>query len=300
MEKMRMLFERSARIAGALLVCTTAAMAEPTIQNIPAAAYVSFPSPDLLNPDAPLTVSGQLRIPPEYTIDAGASGSLHPAVVILHGSAGLDSRGGFYVDALNKAGVATLEIDMWAARGLAGGDERPGLPTVTVPDAFSAMKFLAEHPAIDPDRIGLLGFSWGGVVTMLAATKHYTDLYGEGRSFAAYASHYPVCWAYNAGIPGVFFDGLTGNPVLIQVGDQDGYDDGSLPCQLLAQPFPNVSVNVYENAYHAWDRLEPALAVTDPFSHRGRGGVVALVPNPDKAVEARDNVLAFFRSTLDN
>src|SRR5208337_1754175 len=36
-----------------------------------------------------------------------------PAVLILHGSGGVDGRGAFYARALQEAGIATLEITMF-------------------------------------------------------------------------------------------------------------------------------------------------------------------------------------------
>jgi len=290
MEREIMSAIRNIAIGFAALAFVISVEAEVVDSSVPITSYVSFQSPNLLPPGDPLTISGQLRIPfAEEPI---------PAVVVLHGSAGLDSRGKLYIEALNDAGIATLEIDMWAARGLSGGANRPPLPSFTVPDAFSALKYLAENPAIDANRIGVLGFSWGGVVTMLAATNDYTDLYGDGRAFAAHIAHYPVCWAYGIGIPGIFFDNLTGSPVLIQIGDQDDYDDGYELCEALAAPFTNVSVNVYKNSYHAWDRLQPAITVTDPFSHLGAGGEVEIVPSPGKAFQSRANVVEFFKAEL--
>ncbi len=261
--------------------------------DLPTISYVSFESPNLQGPEHPLTISGQLRVPTSQP----STGRL-PAAVVLHGSAGIDSRGAWYVEALNDAGIATLEIDMWSARGLAGGINRPALPTLTVPDAFSALHYLAAHPRIDPQRIGVIGFSWGGVVSLLAANQSYTDLYGDGLSFAAHVAHYPVCWAYNVGIPGMVFQDLTDQPVLIQVGSEDDYDEGGERCQALAASHPNVSVNVYPNAYHGWDRLQPAITVVDPFSHVGQGGEVEIVPNPGKARQSRQRVVDFFQSAL--
>lgn len=262
--------------------------------DFPAVSYVSFQSPNLLSPAESLTVPGQLRIP-NSDVPNGV-----PAVVVLHGSAGIDSRGSFYIEALNDAGFATLEIDMWSARGLAGETERPSLPTVTVPDAFSALKFLAEHPAIDEDAIGLLGFSWGGVVTLLSTNPEYIEQYGNGRQFAAHVANYPVCWGYTAGIPGIFFDPVNDSDVLIQIGDRDDYDNSSLPCEALAAPFANVSVNVYKHAYHAWDRLEPAVTIFDPFAHQGVGGEVVIVANHVEALRSRDAVITFFQQKLTN
>ncbi len=270
--------------------------------NLPNISYVQFKSLDPLNPNQPLTISGQLRLPMTGNQTSDSAEKL-PAVVILHGSAGVDSRGSFYIDALNQAGIATLEIDMWAARGLAGGIYRPPLPTLTVPDAFAALNYLAEQPAIDPQRIAIMGFSWGGVMSMLSATQHYTGLFGGDHQFAAHVAHYPVCWAYNVGVPGMVFNNLTGSPLLIQVGDRDDYDEGSAPCEnLIATLSPAeqavTSLKSYPNSYHAWDRLQPGAAVYDPFSHLGMGGEVKIVPNPGTANQSRKNAVRFLRQAL--
>ena len=261
--------------------------------DLPAINYVSYSAPDLLNPGQLLTISGQLRMP----ASADDSGDI-PAVVIMHGSAGVDSRGALYARELNLAGIATLEVDMWGARGLSGGGNRPPLPTVTVPDAFGALQYLAQMPGIDGSRVGLLGFSWGGVVSMLSANQLYADGFGGGLQFAAHVAHYPVCWGYNVGIPGIVFDVLTGAPVLIQIGDKDDYDEGGAVCENLASAHDEVSVIVYPNAHHAWDRLQPALTVNDPFSHLGAGGEVNIVPNPGKARQSTRNAVQFFASEL--
>src|ERR1700730_3909763 len=44
-----------------------------------------------------------------------------PAVIMLHGTAGLSYNGVYYAAALNRAGIATLEVDQWSGRGLPGG-----------------------------------------------------------------------------------------------------------------------------------------------------------------------------------
>ena len=273
--------------------------------NFPQISYIQFPSFDLFPPGQELTIGGQLRIPVN-------SGQELPAVVILHGSAGVDSRGALYARALNDAGIATLEIDMWGARGIADAGQRPPLPTVTLPDAFGALDYLANTPGIDSQRIGVLGFSWGGVMSLLAANQSYTDSLGNGRQFAAHVAHYPVCWGYNIGLPGIIFgpgeEDLTGAPVLIQVGSLDDYDEGGAPCKNLAAPFPGVSVNVYPNAHHAWDRLQPPLTVQDPFSHLGEGAMmgscdnanceVNIIPNPGKSQQSSKAVVAAFSNAF--
>jgi dienelactone hydrolase len=222
-----------------------------------------------------------------------------PAVVIAHGSAGVDGRGPGYSRALNAGGVATLEIDMWAARGLKGGLDRPRSMHETLPDVFGALTFLAGRPEIDPERIGIMGFSWGGVLSMLSATEPVAERHSPaGLRFAAHAPLYPVCWLYNRA-PGFDFMRFTGAPVFIQCGALDAYDEpetGERLVQSLASVAPGVlSIATYPGATHAFDRDGPAITVTDPFSHLGKGGEVLFEPNPAAARRARTATAAFFR-----
>jgi dienelactone hydrolase len=59
-----------------------------------------------------------------------------------------------------------------------------------------------------------------------------------------------------------------------------------------------VEVISYEGAFHGWDRLEVPIKVEDPFSNRGLGGEVEIVPNATRAYEARNKVVRFFRDHL--
>jgi dienelactone hydrolase len=221
----------------------------------------------------------------------------------VHGTIGVDSRGTYHAQALNAAGIATLELDMWSPRNLSGGAGANGRPETvieTLPDAFGALLHLASIPGIDPQRIGIMGFSWGGVVTMLTATRQYNERYlGNNRlRFAAHAPFYPVCWNYNK-IPGHEFRELTGAPVLIQSGDCDGYDDPD-SCETLVQGLPeeakrHVSLAIYPGAAHGFDRLEPALTVIDPYSHLGQGGEVRMEANEEAAARSRRATVDFFK-----
>jgi dienelactone hydrolase len=254
--------------------------------------YVSFPA---LGTPTPLQVAGRLSFP------TNAEGKT-PAVLIAHGSGGVDSRGSFYAQALNAAGIVTLEIDMWSARGLSGGAEgRPKAVSETMPDAWGALKYLSAQPSIDASRIGIMGFSWGGVMAMLSATHKYAAQAEPGQRFVAHAPLYPVCWVYNR-IPGYEFGDLTGSPLFIQAGDADNYDDPD-SCQKLVDSLsqearPLVSLTVYPGATHAWDRLEPAMQAQDPYSHTGQGGTVDLVPSPDTADKSRRATVDFFRKSF--
>jgi len=148
--------------------------------------YVAFPS--LHEP--PLTIPARLRIP-------DAPGKL-PAVIILHGSAGPSEREGGYAEPLNAAGFVTLEPDQWSPRGLGGGAYgRPRTIHETLPDLYGARAFLAGHPRVDASRIGVMGFSFGAVASMLAATRARNQPFLGEAHFAALMPVYPVCHLYN-------------------------------------------------------------------------------------------------------
>lgn len=267
-------------------------MPQSELRPQPRISYVTFPN---ASQERPLTIAGQLRVPMR---DENV-----PAVVIVHGTNGVDSRGSYHAEALNDAGFATLELDMWSPRGLSGGagpNGRPqGVPE-TLPDAYGALRYLASRPGIDAQRIGITGFSWGGVVSMLTATRPYSDLHmGDNPlRFAAHAPFYPICWGYNK-IPGYEFAELTGAPVFIQSGDCDAYDEPD-SCTRLVSSLPEqtrgeVTVTMYPEAMHGFNRLEPAQIVNDPFSHLGRGGEVRFEANPDAAARSRQATVEFFK-----
>lgn len=283
-------------------------------------SFVQFQSPNLAVPGTTLTIEGKLSVPER--VSAAGNRRRLAAVLILHGSAGVDARGDFYERALNAAGIATLQIDMWLARGIAGAGQRPSAPILTYPDAFSALAFLATRPEIDPARIGVLGFSWGGLISLGTAEQLYANMFAgaSGPRFKAHVAHYPVCYAWNNTqlenfihvTPAQFgtqFLHLTGAPVLIEVGSKDGYDNGPGPCQALAQAVnPGnggvVSVNAYSGATHAWDRLMVPTVVSDPFADLGSYFVtgippqVPFTPDVEQAYLSRWRVVRFFERHL--
>jgi dienelactone hydrolase len=255
-------------------------------------AYVAFPS--LAEPA--LTVAGKLVTP---VPDDGSAPAPGPAVVICHGSDGVDGRGEFYAPALHAAGIATLELDMWAARGTArGAAARPRSPLQTLPDAFGALRFLGDQPEIDPARIGVMGFSWGGVVTLLSAVAASADpLRGDRPGFKAHAANYPVCWVYGT-LPGVSLEGLTGAPILLQTGDADAYDDPDGAAQMLARMRPqdaeHIHSIVHAGAGHGFDRDLPAQTINDPAAHKGAGGPVVMAFDAAAAAGSRQAIVALF------
>ena len=101
-----------------------------------------------------------------------------PAVVMITGSGPQDRDEvvyGFPVfrvlsDHLTRQGIATLRYD---DRGVGGSTGSVSGSTTSdfAGDALAGIARLAEHPDIDPSRVGLLGHSEGAVVAPLAASR---------------------------------------------------------------------------------------------------------------------------------
>jgi uncharacterized protein len=269
----------------------TVAQAYPNVQT----NLIAFPVTTLEG--KPLMVTGKLQIP--RTLKGRA-----PAVLILHGSAGMDSRGAMHALDLNRAGMVTLELDLWGPRGLTGGaGSRSKHPTENLPDVYGAFDFLAALPSVDPERIGISGFSWGGVLALITATRETSYRYGGGRHFAAHLSFYPaVCWGLNKA-PGFEFNGLSGASVRILVGALDRYEADPQSCpNMIAALEPKdrglISVKVYPNAEHGFNMLEAPVTYNDPFINQGKGGEGRSAPNPSARLDARCETVRFFLEHL--
>ena len=263
-------------------------------QDIVQIEKMSFKVVDAFEPGA--AVSGELRIP-------GSKHARLPAVLILHSSPGFDGRGAFYAEALNQAGIATLEIDYLQGKGM------PATPRHNMPHAYETLQYLAGHPRIDPMRIGIMGFSWGGIISVLTSSEELTRQYTGGKlRFAAHLGLYPICWMHRSALAGKLkffqpttYHRVTGSPVHILAGDKDDYDDPD-SCQnflaeLPAEVRPHFSLTVYPGATFGWDSRFSS-ASYDIGGKKGKGGIVTIIANPDIANRSRELAVAYFRKNL--
>jgi uncharacterized protein len=233
-----------------------------------------------------------------------ASSSNFPAVLILHGSGGVDGRGAFYARAIQEAGIATLEITMFPRHG------RPSQEgsKATMPHAAAALKWLAAQPTVHGQRLGVMGFSWGGAMAVLMSSEFVQERLGKDIPRpAAFASFYPVCsnLARNMRDPKrAFYNAYTrmsATPMLIFVGTRDDYEEGERTCDALVAMWPPTArehtiVRYVEGATHGFDGLK-AMEFKDEFA-RGRGGMVSVIPNAEAAADARKEVVSFFLKHL--
>lgn len=220
-----------------------------------------------------------------------------PAVVVVHGTMGIDSRGAFYREALLKAGIAFFEVDF--KTGIyTGAANRPPNESF-VPMAFAALKELRKIPAIDPGRIGIMGFSLGGGVTVRTAIEANRKMWlGDEQGFAAHAAFYPVCKFIVKRLEDSG-NGLAKAPMIIFYGTEDAYGDGTAVPefkQLLAQKYGfEVTTVEYAGAHHGFNRNEPPLSYNDPAALGGKG---YMEWNANAANDSLSRVVDFLRQTL--
>jgi dienelactone hydrolase len=216
---------------------------------------IAFPSSDPFVPRdigrAPTrTVRGLLFIPTSAKPDHAT-----PAVVMLHGSAGLIYDRAKYGPQLAAMGIAVLLVATYDSRRDLGTGFIERVLNITetmfVADAYAALAYLAVRPEINSRKIVLVGFSYGGMATEYAMYAQLADaLAPNGPRFAGHVAYYAPCIAR-------FLDNrTTGAPLLMLYG---GDDELMQPerCEALANELRSggsrVDIIVYPHAVHQWD-----------------------------------------------
>lgn len=201
---------------------------------------------------APATeAQATLFLPPDASPEAPV-----PAVILLHGAGGvIGTRELTYGPQLAEQGVAALVIDSFRARrDLASGFfERIFNITevMMLADAYAGLAYLDGLPEVDASRVVLIGFSYGGMVSTLAAYRQVAEaLAPEGRRFRGHVAYYAPC-IIRAEDPVT-----TGAPLLLMNGGQDGLIDPERCAALVADLRGGgsaVEEIVYPEAMHQWD-----------------------------------------------
>jgi uncharacterized protein len=242
-------------------------------------------------------VVGELRVP------SVPPGTRLPAVMIVNSAPGFDGRSAFYAQALNRAGIATLELDFMQGRG------QPASPRQHMANAYETLQRLAADARIDGSRIGIMGISWGGMVAMLASSAELTRKYtGNRLKFAAHLGVYPICWRHELVLAGKdkhikpeIYRRVTGRPVHILAGERDDYDEPDSCEKFLAALPPDVrrhfSLTMYPGATFGWDSSAGG-AHYHAGAHKGKGGIVRIVADEQVSKLSREFAVGYFSKNL--
>ena len=113
-------------------------------------------------PSAGLKLSGVVHVP-----DDARPGERRPAFMVLHGFGSNKSSSNVMepTKILNGMGYVVFRFDMRGC-GESEGERGNLICLEQVEDTSSALTFLAKHPAVDPDRIAVVGSSFGGAVAV--------------------------------------------------------------------------------------------------------------------------------------
>lgn len=252
-----------------------------------AGTRVNFTS---LDASHPYNVSGTLYLPD------GAKGPV-PVMVVIHGTGGIDSRGALYREPMLNAGIGMFEVDF--KTGIYNGTMDRPPNDVMVPLAFAALKELRKLPSVDPERIGIMGFSMGGGITIRTAVEAYRKQWmGDDKGFAVHVGFYPVCRYFIPELERTKSQ-LTGAPMIIFYGTEDSYGEGQAVPQLkrlLASKYNfDLTTVEYAGATHAFNRNGPALSYADPAAIGGKG---YMKWDPDATNDSVPKVVAFLEKAL--
>jgi dienelactone hydrolase len=172
-----------------------------------------------------------------------------PAVVLLHGCAGLEvnnKRDVAWVNQFIKWGYVTLQVASLKPRGISNICTDRALIIRMLgeraQDAYDAESYLAKLSFVDQNRIAVLGWSHGGTTILDVVSSIKKDI----SSFKAAIALYPYCYKtlYN-----------LNSPILILIGEKDDW----CPADLCSKNMPpsetehDAILKVYPGAYHDFD-----------------------------------------------
>ena len=219
----------------------------------------------------------------------------HPAVVFVHG-ADPGTRLGIYRllgSHLARRGVATLIYDKRGAGESSGSHAGATIDDLTA-DALAGVELLTGHHAVDPTRVGVLGFSQGGWVVALAAQRSADIAFVIGFSPSGFSPADQQAWLHGSMLAARGFDEsamvIADRVSRMQYSSLDLVDAGLMP------PIPHVPgfwfhaldphmdstkvwAGVRQPVLLAWGALDCQLPGHD--SMRALGTALERVGNPD-------------------
>lgn len=206
-----------------------------------------------------------------------------PAVVVLHGCSGIGANMRIWARRLASWGYVAMLVDSFGPRKVKTvcnrGREVP--PELRAQDALAAADYLRTLPDVQPNRIGVIGFSHGGwtVLKSVLASDAGVEV---ARPFAAAVAFYPGCATPRSALV---------TDTLILIGDADDWTPAAR-CErwrdAVTRDGHSVEMIVYPGAVHGFDSGLPV--------HLYAGHTVGR--NPAAAEDAIKQTQAFFQRHL--
>ena len=207
-----------------------------TSTSVIAADIVTFKGTDITAAGTPLMLTGKLTRP--------QGNGPFPAVALLHGCGGIRAYQDAWAAKLASWGYVTFLVDSFGPRGLSSICEDDSLLSSIIPkrsqDAYDAKSYLTGLPFVDRNRIGVMGWSHGGMTILSVVDQKRDD------SFRLAIAFYPYCnrmlFDFNA-------------PLLILIGEKDDWTPAN-SCFIRmrsGQTGHEVILKIYPDSHHGFD-----------------------------------------------
>lgn len=193
-----------------------------------------------------------------------ATAGPHPAMLQLHGCAGFRNAAGvpnasyrFWAEHWVNLGFVVLILDSFTPRGVkeicTQKVRKIRVNIERVEDAYAGLVYMAGLADVDSSRILVQGWSNGGSTVLNAVSANASAQVNGELHFRAAVAFYPGCfqllrnrWSSTV-------------PLLIQSGALDDWTPAQDCEQIVEQARAGrapVSIDVYPDAYHSFDRLQ--------------------------------------------
>jgi dienelactone hydrolase len=187
----------------------------------------------------------------------------YPAVVMLSGHGGWAGGGAnadhqtFWARKLVQWGYVALQVDSFLPRGPRAREMGQVSSQMTASDAYAAKAWLSKLDFVNPDAIGVIGWSHGGIAALDiidSACVLQREVAGDGLGatarkmdpFKVAVAFYPYTHALSA----------PDTPLLVLIGARDDICPVRLTRTLkpdYAGTVLEMSLTIYSDAYHAFD-----------------------------------------------
>ncbi len=230
---------------------------------LPIAVMAQAQAEDLKFPTEESTFSAFAR--PQMALYKPDGPGPFPALVLLHQCGGLGSGRWQNLSMLDWArqgvaqGYVVLLVDALGPRNVDSVCMGPKSGVHFgrgAKDAYQAAEHLRTLPYVDPQRIGLAGYSWGAMVGLLASSKSVAQQVKT--PFSAIVAFYPGCFTLRPanGSPYELIRPDIGTPLLVLMGAEDT-ETPAAECVQKLEPVrasgAPIEFHVYPDTTHCFD-----------------------------------------------
>jgi len=182
-----------------------------------------------------------------------------PAIVLLHTCHGVSASNFEWARWFRERGYDALVVDSWKPRGITKGGctprSRDVANTERFDDAVGALRYLQSRPYVDATRIGVIGWSNGGVFSMavvngpsLERARRRGVVMPEPGFRAAVAVYPGGCFS--------LVDETVVRPLMVLIGEADDWTYASTCVEMVTamrSRGADATIVLYPGAYHYFD-----------------------------------------------